>query len=550
MKRHLKISVAFLFSALFALSDLPAQSIIRAPYYESHVDPTSISISFQTTFSNPATIWFGPLSGYDQKIVSVSSINHSAFVDHLIPATQYLAMIVSGVDTVRFVTSTSSFNRSVDTTQGIAPRANGNVNYLSVLREKILHAHRSIDLALYSFGGVTADSVLVWLLEAHSRGVAVRVIGDSIAVHSSKQFQSLNPLGIPAIINSFGANWKTASNIHHNKFIVIDGRGDDGLNAWVLTGSWNLTDQQTTTDYQNIIYFQDLALARGFEAEFDQEWGSTTNLPDARYARFSTNKLDVTPRTYSVNGTTVRLFFSPNRGAAFAINARIAAANRQILFALFLFTRQDLAATMIARHQSGIDIHGVVNDNDKYEQTPALRAAGIDALDFTGPATILLHDKYAVVDAGTGNGAVITGSFNWSTNAEQANNENLIIVENDTIAKLYYQDWLARYHENGGNQTITIPQSEVSLSSVVALNAVVYPNPGQSAVHLEWMQERSSMDRLVIYTSTGTAISASEIYRHAGNATFTSPLMQHSGVYSIAIEHDGRKELRKFVLVR
>ncbi len=554
------VSAAFLVvSIVIATTQLSAQTITRAPWYESHVDSNSITFSFQTASTVPALIWLGPLTGYDRKSESVASTAHVITFDNLAPATQYLAEIIAANDTVRLVTSTSSdyrstgsievyFNRGVDSTQAITPKAAGNVRYGDILRDKLANAKHSVDLAVYSFGGTIADSVVAWLILARSRRVAIRLIADSASVHDSKQFLSLAGYGIPAIMNSYGANAKTAGNIHHNKFIVIDGRGNDGEAAWVLSGSWNLTEQQTTTDYQNVIHFQDLALARGFEAEFDQEWGSSADLPDARYAKFSTSKSDVTPRTFFVAGTTVHLFFSPNRGAFSGINAELLAAKRQILFALFVFTRSDLALTLVAEHQQGLDIHGVVNSNDKYEQTPSLRAAGIDAIHYTGPSYILLHDKYAIIDAGISSAAVVTGSYNWSLSAEQVNNENVMIVQSNDIAKIYYQDWLARYHENGGSQSVVIARSNVGRLIPFERSKPAYPNPSKRLVHCEWDQLHSEMDHVIIYSTTGMVVYDREMYRLAGNASLSTSLVASAGVYTIVIEHDGLHDVRKIVL--
>jgi phosphatidylserine/phosphatidylglycerophosphate/cardiolipin synthase-like enzyme len=39
------------------------------------------------------------------------------------------------------------------------------------------------------------------------------------------------------------------------------------------------------------------------------------------------------------------------------------------------------------------------------------------------------------------NAIVITGSLNFSTNAEISNDENVIIIDNPDIARLYLQDF-------------------------------------------------------------------------------------------------------------
>jgi len=48
-----------------------------------------------------------------------------------------------------------------------------------------------------------------------------------------------------------------------------------------------------------------------------------------------------------------------------------------------------------------------------------------------------MHNKVIVVDERF----VITGSFNFSTNAEESNDENVIIIDNPEIARLYMQDF-------------------------------------------------------------------------------------------------------------
>lgn len=48
-----------------------------------------------------------------------------------------------------------------------------------------------------------------------------------------------------------------------------------------------------------------------------------------------------------------------------------------------------------------------------------------------------LHHKVIIVDERI----VITGSMNYSTNAEENNDENVIIIDNAEIARLYLQEF-------------------------------------------------------------------------------------------------------------
>ena len=48
-----------------------------------------------------------------------------------------------------------------------------------------------------------------------------------------------------------------------------------------------------------------------------------------------------------------------------------------------------------------------------------------------------MHNKVIVVDERY----VVTGSLNFSSNAENSNDENVIIIDNPDIARLYVQDF-------------------------------------------------------------------------------------------------------------
>ena len=48
-----------------------------------------------------------------------------------------------------------------------------------------------------------------------------------------------------------------------------------------------------------------------------------------------------------------------------------------------------------------------------------------------------MHHKVIIID----DHIVVTGSLNFTDNADQQNNENVIIIDNADIAKLYVQDF-------------------------------------------------------------------------------------------------------------
>ena len=48
-----------------------------------------------------------------------------------------------------------------------------------------------------------------------------------------------------------------------------------------------------------------------------------------------------------------------------------------------------------------------------------------------------MHNKIIIID----DRYVITGSLNYSTSAEESNDENVIVIDNPDIARLYVQDF-------------------------------------------------------------------------------------------------------------
>jgi len=54
-----------------------------------------------------------------------------------------------------------------------------------------------------------------------------------------------------------------------------------------------------------------------------------------------------------------------------------------------------------------------------------------------------MHHKFAVID----NVVVLTGSFNWTTQAVKFNQENVLFLENNGVAKLYTDNFNKMWNE-------------------------------------------------------------------------------------------------------
>jgi len=150
-----------------------------------------------------------------------------------------------------------------------------------------------------------------------------------------------------------------------------------------------------------------------------------------------------TPPVFPARGT-VQVAFTPWDNAEGLIVDGIRRAKHQILVQAFSFTSRTLANALMAAKRRGVDVQ-IMADR---EQTFSGEASRIPELVQAGiPVTLdaryqSAHNKVMVIDAGTPDAAVITGSYNWTYAAQYKNAENVLILRhNPDIANAYAANW-------------------------------------------------------------------------------------------------------------
>ena len=172
-------------------------------------------------------------------------------------------------------------------------------------------------------------------------------------------------------------------------------------------------------------------VAQDYETEFDEMY---------RDNRFGPESEANTPNPQvTVNGVPVEVYFSPDDRVAREVVAELRGANQSIDFLAYSFTSDAFARTMLERAGAGVRVRGVfdqsqVESNTGGEYENLLRSGLPVRLDGI-PG--LLHDKVIIIDGQT----VITGSYNFSRNAEERNDENLVINHDPRIAALYLAEF-------------------------------------------------------------------------------------------------------------
>jgi phosphatidylserine/phosphatidylglycerophosphate/cardiolipin synthase-like enzyme len=547
--------------------------IIDSPPTVIALTETSFTVSWTTSDPGYSYLAFGTTPAFDDSIaapISTLVTSHLLTVSGRKPGRLYYFRVAttnaagtSFSATYPVVTTSPQssgqmsvyFNYSVDRTLGLEPAANGSTTLLTKLLERISQAVKSIDLALYSFDDfnssvdIVANRVADSLIAAKNRGVAVRMVFDD--KQTTAPLQKLIDAGVSVQKRNLIDN----NGIMHNKFFIFDGR--DTTNAaddWVISGSWNVTNMGTYNDAQNAVFIQDQSLARIYTVEFEEMFGSSNRTANPDLARFGPTKQDNTPHYTIIHGTKVEVYFSPSDQTTSRIIQALATGDKDIFFGVMSFTRSDIAQTLITKNMEEVRVHGLINDPSG-SVLGTLQSAGVDAMQ-AGHSVVtgLFHHKYCIVDPFNDDSdpLVITGSHNWSTNAETDNDENTLIIHSGVIARQYLQEFSERYKESGGSSTITgveEQKSDMPASYELSQN---YPNPFNPTTVISYQLSVNSMVSLKIYDLLGREVRILfNGIRQPGKylATFAGTGLA-SGVYFYQLQSGNFVNTKKLILLR
>lgn len=114
-------------------------------------------------------------------------------------------------------------------------------------------------------------------------------------------------------------------------------------------------------------------------------------------------------------------------------NARVS-----IIVVMAWFTNDVLARKLIEKYNDGVDVKVAIY-NDGVNQRHGVDLGEIALHCIRAPHGGIMHDKFCVID----NQVVITSSYNWSTNAEFRNEENISVIRNNQTAS----DYSIKYRE-------------------------------------------------------------------------------------------------------
>lgn len=274
---------------------------------------------------------------------------------------------------------------------------------------------------------------------------------------------------IPVIDDT--ADGSKGSDLMHHKFLVIDHR-------LVIVASANLTTSDVHGDFlspessgnaNNLVKIDSPELAQLYTQEFELMWGDGPG--GALDSKFGLQKPPRPAQTVTLApGSTVTVQFSPTstslpwqQSTNGLIGRALNTATRTADTALFVFSDQNLSNVLETRHQQDVQVRALVDSGFIYrDYSEALDMMGIalksrrcryeegnqpwvEAIATVGTPNLaegdLLHHKFSVVDEHL----VITGSQNWSAAANHSNDENLLVIDNPTVAAHFQREFTRLY---------------------------------------------------------------------------------------------------------
>ncbi len=435
----------------------------------SNIDFTQSTLDFEwnTNIEGTTEIYFGTTEELvTSNVISNAnqSTSHTIGLDGLNPGeiTWVQAFSVNGPDTAKsaivpFATISNSsgdmkayFNSQVD----ISYSTGVDAIYLhetmdDTLISYINRANHTIDFTIYNFNNSGISNISDALIAATNRGVRVRVIGCGTTLN----------LGIEDLLGTdvnvlIGPDEFHRDGIMHNKFVVFDAYSANSDDPIVWTGSTNFTDGQINLDANNVIIVQDQSLARAYQIEFEEMWGSSGDEPNASKARFGSEKRNNTPHEFVIDGKRVECYFSPSDGVNSKIVDVIETSDNDLSVGTMLITRTTMADAIVDRKEDGVAVNVItsVKGNNNSTVNDILESGLGTHVTYDDVSSGTFHHKYMIVDQGdpSSDPMIFTGSHNWSAAADNTNDENTLIIHDGTMANIYYQQFVYRFVENNG----------------------------------------------------------------------------------------------------
>lgn len=274
-------------------------------------------------------------------------------------------------------------------------------------------AKSTVDVCIYD---LDLHEVARALTEAKKRGVKVRVVTDEDNVMLAA-VEQLKKAGVPVIPDNRPA-------IMHNKFVIVDAK-------YIWTGSFNFTINGARKNDNNALILESPQIAACYQSKFQEYWSG-------KFGRRADQK------TFGgkvlIGGTMpVKVAFSPSDGVRKLLLDELSDAKKSVRLMAFSFTAKELAEALSKLAMRGVTVQCLFDNGQaagKFSQDEYLKGSGVQ-IRLAPNRSGKMHHKVIIIDDET----VITGSYNFSKNAEVSNDENILILKNKEIAREFNREF-------------------------------------------------------------------------------------------------------------
>ncbi|MFK7802747.1 MAG: phospholipase D-like domain-containing protein [Anaerolineae bacterium] len=283
-----------------------------------------------------------------------------------------------------------------------------------VIADDLSFAEVQIDIAAFD---LDSEPLIEALIAARQRDVNVRVVVDNEHTPEST-INRLRRNGMSVVTDDRSA-------LMHNKFILIDGR-------ILWTGSMNFSSNGVFCNNNNVVRIDSPRLVSNYLAEMDEMYLERV---------FGPKSPENTQFTFQVNGVEIENYFAAEDELAPIIGRVIARADEEILFMAFSFTSDDIGEQLMERGEAGLSIRGVFETTgatSRYSYYNELLAAELPNIDVRRDGNPrIMHHKVFILDRKT----VVFGSYNFTGNANDSNDENILIVHDREFAQFFVEEF-------------------------------------------------------------------------------------------------------------
>ena len=142
----------------------------------------------------------------------------------------------------------------------------------------------------------------------------------------------------------------------------------------------------------------------------------------------------------------IEIFFSPKGGCTDAIIKELKDAKSSVLVQAYWFTSPSIAKALVEVHKRGVKVAVILDrSRTEIENEQAAFIVQNDVPTFIDDKHTTAHSKVIIIDGNV----VITGSFNFTDQAENENVENLLVIRDKGIADKFTANWKAHAEHSG-----------------------------------------------------------------------------------------------------